>query len=119
MRDALALLDRAEVLPESDPLLPLVARGLVFEAGGKRLIDGIDLVLSSGAIAVVLGPNGAGKSLLLRLLHGMIEPSAGTALGRSGAFRGPAQTPGDGVPAARAAAPLGRGEHRVRPEAAR
>jgi tungstate transport system ATP-binding protein len=78
MRDALALLDRAEVLPESDPLLPLVARGLVFEAGGKRLIDGIDLVLSPGAIAVVLGPNGAGKSLLLRLLHGMIEPSAGT-----------------------------------------
>ena len=60
------------------PLLPVVARGLVFEAGGKRLIDGIDLVLSAGAITVIMGPNGAGKSLLLRLLHGMIEPTAGT-----------------------------------------
>jgi len=60
------------------PLLPVVARGLVFEAGGKRLIDGIDLVLSAGGITVIMGPNGAGKSLLLRLLHGMIEPTAGT-----------------------------------------
>jgi len=26
---------------------------------------------------MIMGPNGAGKSLLLRLLHGLIEPSAG------------------------------------------
>ena len=58
-------------------ILPLEARGLVFEAGGRRLIDGIDLVLRPGVRTVVMGPNGAGKSLLLRLLHGLIEPSAG------------------------------------------
>ena len=78
MRDVAAMLEPAALAPASAPLLPLEARGLVFEAGGKRLIDGIDLVLSAGPMTVVMGPNGAGKSLLLRLLHGMIEASAGT-----------------------------------------
>lgn len=61
-------------------ILPLEARNLVFEAGGRRLIDGIDLRLDAGCRTVVMGPNGAGKSLLLRLLHGLIEPSAGSVL---------------------------------------
>jgi len=38
------------------------------------------MVLEAGPITVVMGPNGAGKSLLVRLLHGMIEPTAGTVL---------------------------------------
>ena len=62
------------------PILPLEARGLVFEAGGRRLIDGLDLVLRPGLRTVVMGPNGAGKSLLLRLLHGLLRPDAGTVL---------------------------------------
>ena len=78
MPEAAALLGQALVASRPPPLLPMEARDLVFEAGGKRLIDGIDLVLSAGAITVIMGPNGAGKSLLLRLLHGMIEPTAGT-----------------------------------------
>jgi tungstate transport system ATP-binding protein len=61
-------------------ILPLEARGLVFETGGKRLIDGIDLRLEAGPRTVIMGPNGAGKSLLLRLLHGLIEPTAGSVL---------------------------------------
>lgn len=61
-------------------ILPAEARGLVFEAGGKRLIDGIDLALEAGTVTVVMGPNGAGKSLLLRLLHGMLIPSKGDVL---------------------------------------
>jgi tungstate transport system ATP-binding protein len=59
-------------------MLPIEANGVVFEAAGRRLIDGLDLRLEDRALTVVLGPNGAGKSLLLRLLHGLIEPSAGT-----------------------------------------
>jgi len=61
-------------------ILPLEARGLCCDAGGRRLIDGIDLTLHAGARTVILGPNGAGKSLLLRLLHGLITPSAGSVL---------------------------------------
>ena len=56
---------------------PLSVRGLTLEIDGERLIDGIDLELSEGGVTVVLGFNGAGKSLLLRLLHGLIEPTAG------------------------------------------
>ena len=53
--------------------------GLVLEIDGKRLIDGIDLSLGGGGSrTIVMGPNGAGKSLFLRLLHGLIEPTAGT-----------------------------------------
>lgn len=59
-------------------LLPAVIDGLVYEAAGKRLIDGLDLTLTAGPLTVIMGPNGAGKSLLLRLLHGLIQPSAGT-----------------------------------------
>lgn len=63
-----------EALPS---IFPLAVRGLVYEAGGRRLIDDIDLDLAGGGFIAVMGPNGAGKSLLLRLLHGLIEPSAG------------------------------------------
>jgi tungstate transport system ATP-binding protein len=70
---------------DTAPILPAHARGLVFEAGGRRLIDGLSLTLRPGVRTVVMGPNGAGKSLLLRLLHGLLEPSAGAILwgGRS------------------------------------
>jgi tungstate transport system ATP-binding protein len=62
------------------PILPLEARGLVFEAGGRRLIDGLDMVFRPGLRTVIMGPNGAGKSLTLRLLHGLLQPSAGRVL---------------------------------------
>ena len=58
----------------------LLAQGLCFDAGGKRLIDGIDIDIRSGRRTVVMGANGAGKSLLLRLLHGLIRPTAGEVL---------------------------------------
>ncbi|MEO1158931.1 MAG: ATP-binding cassette domain-containing protein [Pseudomonadota bacterium] len=51
---------------------------LCFSAGGAKLINGLDLVLADHGITVVMGPNGAGKSLLVRLLHGLIEPVSGS-----------------------------------------
>lgn len=59
-------------------ILPLAVDGLVFEAGGRRLIDGVSLELPRGGLTAVLGPNGAGKSLLLRLCHGLLVPTGGT-----------------------------------------
>ena len=70
----------ARPMAESAPLLPLEAHGITFEAGGRRLIAGIDLKLRPGVRTVVMGPNGSGKSLLLRLLHGLLPPSGGTVL---------------------------------------
>ena len=62
-------------MPES--ILPLRAENLRYEVAGRALIDGVALTVEPGAFMVVLGPNGAGKSLLLRLLHGLIEPTSG------------------------------------------
>ena len=58
-------------------ILPLRAEGLVFETGGKRLVDGIDLVVGRGERLALVGPNGAGKTLTLRLLHGLVAPTEG------------------------------------------
>lgn len=52
-------------------------RGLVYTAGNRNLVDNIDLTLHGAGLTVVMGPNGAGKSLLLRLMHGLIAPTAG------------------------------------------
>lgn len=50
---------------------------LELEVHGQRLIDIPSLALANTGITVVMGPNGAGKSLLLRLLHGLEEPTSG------------------------------------------
>jgi tungstate transport system ATP-binding protein len=78
MPDAAAMTLDGSLASGRPSILPLQARGLVLELGGQRLIDGVDLELKAGTRTVVMGPNGAGKSLLLRLLHGLIEPTAGT-----------------------------------------
>jgi tungstate transport system ATP-binding protein len=75
-----AILFEALEAAASTPLLPLEAHGITFEAGGYRLIADVDLKLRPGIRTVVMGPNGSGKSLLLRLLHGLLQPSAGVIL---------------------------------------
>ncbi len=59
-------------------LLPLRLDQVVFSVGGRRIIDGISLLLEAGARTVIVGPNGAGKSVLLRLCHGLLDPTSGT-----------------------------------------
>jgi tungstate transport system ATP-binding protein len=80
MLERALLYEEAAEAAETVPILPVEARGLVFEAGGRCLIDGLDLTLRPGMRTVVMGPNGAGKSLMLRLLHGLLQPSAGEIL---------------------------------------
>lgn len=61
-------------------LLPLELQGLVYEANGRRVIDSLDLTIEEPGITVIMGPNGAGKSVLLRLVHGLIAPTAGQVM---------------------------------------
>jgi ABC-2 type transport system ATP-binding protein len=42
-------------------------------------VRGIDLTVDAGQLVAFLGPNGAGKTTTLKLLSGVINPSAGTA----------------------------------------
>ena len=75
---SLAALDTGT--PSAGHVLPLELRRLSLEAGGRRLIDSVDLKVEEPGITVILGPNGAGKSLLLRLAHGLVVPTEGTIL---------------------------------------
>lgn len=62
----------------SASVLPVALRDVVYEAGGKRLVDGLSFRIEPGRRTVVMGPNGAGKSLALRIVQGLIEPTGGT-----------------------------------------
>jgi ABC-2 type transport system ATP-binding protein len=53
------------------------ATGLVKTFSGKRVVDGVDLIVPQGMIYGVLGPNGAGKTTTLRMMLGIIEPDGG------------------------------------------
>lgn len=59
-------------------LWPIALDGATLEADGRRLLDGLSVSLPRGGIVALMGPNGAGKSLTLRLMAGLIAPSAGT-----------------------------------------
>jgi heme exporter protein A len=55
----------------------LVAEGLALVRGGRLLFEGLTFTLSTGDALIVTGANGAGKSSLLRLVAGLLEPTAG------------------------------------------
>ena len=57
----------------------VVSDGLVRRFGESNVVDGIDLVISTGEIYGFLGPNGAGKSTMVRMLTTLLLPTAGTA----------------------------------------
>lgn len=43
----------------------------------QRVLQNLDISLQSGELVCLLGPNGAGKSTLIRLLSGLLKPTAG------------------------------------------
>jgi heme exporter protein A len=60
----------------NSPLLDAVS--LACERDGRLLFDGLDLQVQPGELLQVSGPNGSGKTSLLRLLCGLMAPTAGT-----------------------------------------
>jgi heme exporter protein A len=55
----------------------LEARELQCERGGRRLFRELSFSLKSGELVRIAGPNGSGKSSLLRILCGLLAPTAG------------------------------------------
>ena len=45
--------------------------------GGLVALDSIDLSVQSGRIIGLLGPNGSGKTTLIKLINGLLTPTAG------------------------------------------
>jgi ABC-2 type transport system ATP-binding protein len=54
------------------------ARGLTRRFGKVVAVDHVDLTIPRARIYGFLGPNGSGKSTTIRMLCGLLEPSAGT-----------------------------------------
>ncbi|MEU8801619.1 ABC transporter ATP-binding protein [Spirillospora sp. NPDC048819] len=86
----------------------LTTSGLTKRYGSLVAVDGLDLHVRTGEVYGFLGPNGAGKTTTLRMLLGLVRPTAGSlsilgdngrawpspALGRVGALiEGPAFYP--------------------------
>ncbi|WP_240547879.1 ABC transporter ATP-binding protein [Paenibacillus lignilyticus] len=58
--------------------ITLAVRGLRKVIGKREIIHGLDFELKRGEVFGFLGPNGAGKTTTIRMLVGLIKPTAGT-----------------------------------------
>jgi ABC-2 type transport system ATP-binding protein len=47
--------------------------------GGRTAVDGLTITVPAGTITGFIGPNGSGKTTTIRLLLGLVRPSAGGA----------------------------------------
>jgi tungstate transport system ATP-binding protein len=61
----------------SSAILPILGENLTVERGGRRIVQQIDIEIGGRGTLVLMGPNGAGKSVLVRVLAGLIAPTAG------------------------------------------
>lgn len=59
--------------------LAIQARGLSKDFGNLRAVDTLDLDVPRASIYGFLGPNGSGKSTTIRMLCGLLSPTAGSA----------------------------------------
>ncbi|MDE3126841.1 MAG: ABC transporter ATP-binding protein [Gemmatimonadota bacterium] len=66
--------------PPSAPALSL--RGLRRVFGGTAAVDGLSFDVARGELFGLVGPDGAGKTTTLRMLAGVLPPTAGDALVR-------------------------------------
>lgn len=68
-----------DTLPEAAPEVDsaLVCREVRKQYGTTMALDGVSLSTPRGSIFGFLGPNGAGKSTLVKILVGLVSPSAG------------------------------------------
>jgi ABC-2 type transport system ATP-binding protein len=66
---------------------PLEARGLTKRFGSTTAVDDLSFAIEPGRITGFLGPNGAGKTTTLRMLLGLVHPTAGEALVKGRPYR--------------------------------
>ncbi len=65
-------------MSDSSGAPPVEVRGLVKRYGDLTAVDDVDLTVQAGDVFGYLGPNGAGKTTSLRMMLGLIRPTAGS-----------------------------------------
>lgn len=60
-----------------DKGLLLQTKGLVKAYGGRRVVNGVDIVVGRGEVVGLLGPNGAGKTTTFYMTVGLVRPDGG------------------------------------------
>ena len=97
----------------------LEVSGLVKRYGTQTALDGVSVTAGAGEFFTLLGPSGCGKTTLLRCVAGFARPDGGRIVSRRRPARHAAGARAghrDGLPELRhLPAPLGAGEHRLRP----
>lgn len=63
--------------PDEGSAIELQGVTLTFPGIDRPVIEGLDLQVRRGEFLAVIGPSGCGKTTLLRLIHGLLRPSAG------------------------------------------
>jgi ABC-type multidrug transport system ATPase subunit len=66
---------------------PINVHGLSKRFGDVLAVDGLDFEVEEGTVVGFLGPNSTGKTTTLRMLLGLVTPTAGTATFGGRAYR--------------------------------
>jgi ABC-2 type transport system ATP-binding protein len=70
---------RPAIAPDASLDLVIETRGLRKQFGGHTAVESLTMTVPMGTITGFVGPNGAGKTTTIRMLLGLIRPSAGSA----------------------------------------
>ena len=58
----------------------ITVSGLTKKYGERTVVDDVSFTLEPGTVTGFLGPNGAGKTTTMRMMTGLVAPTAGSAL---------------------------------------
>jgi zinc transport system ATP-binding protein len=73
------------MMSEQRPAAPLIdARAVTVRIGRSELLSAVDLTIHAREVVSLIGPNGAGKTTLIRVVLGVLRPSAGRVWRRPG-----------------------------------